>query len=60
MTVRIPYVEHCPQCDAVVRCPPLTLRRASPDGVRAQYRCRVCLYSWWTCWTAENQPAEEF
>lgn len=51
-----PYLEHCPECAQTVRCRPLTIARTGRDGVKAQYRCRICLYSWWTCW--QREPAQ--
>lgn len=52
------YLEHCPECEAAVECPPLSLVTVPPNSVDAQYRCPVCLFSWRTGWLREPTNQE--
>lgn len=52
-----PYTDGCPHC-VMTYNRPLSITDTSADGVRCQYRCPACLWSWWTSY-ATYRPGVE-
>jgi hypothetical protein len=45
--------DHCPACVSEWAWPPLTIRLAWPEGVRADYECRSCGHVWFATWNED-------
>lgn len=45
--------DHCPECLSEWAWPPLRIRTAWPEGIRADYECRACGHEWYATWNED-------